>query len=77
MLSWVRALVGGLSLQLLLAWESRADLPTHCLAKHVIGEWQVHEGLWQPCRHNGGELTELHDPFCGHTTPDKVGTHGK
>ncbi|KAL8270953.1 hypothetical protein Esti_005108 [Eimeria stiedai] len=60
----------------LLLQQSVADLPPHCLAKHVVGEWEVHEGLWQPCKHVARDLAELHDPFCGHTTPDKAGSHG-
>ncbi|OEH74861.1 cathepsin cpc2 [Cyclospora cayetanensis] len=57
-----------------LPWAT-ADLPPHCLAKHVVGKWEVHEGLWQPCQHTEGEFKELHDPTCGHVTPDELGTH--
>ncbi|KAL8440354.1 hypothetical protein Efla_000242 [Eimeria flavescens] len=59
----------------LFLWDAQADLPPHCLAKHVVGEWEVHEGLWQPCKHTDGDFKELHDPFCGHTTPDRIATH--
>lgn len=67
----------GTVLQSLVLPAALADLPPHCLAKHVVGEWVVHEGLWQPCRHMEGDSKELHDPYCGHSTPDRVGTHGR
>lgn len=53
-----------------------ADLPPHCLARHVVGEWEIHEGLWMPCTHLEGDTKNIHDPYCGHTTPDRLGSHG-
>lgn len=54
----------------------RGDLPAHCLVRHVLGEWEIQEGLWLPCK---GELTaaaaQLHDPYCGYGVPDKIDAH--
>ncbi|PFH31114.1 cathepsin CPC2 [Besnoitia besnoiti] len=55
----------------------RGDLPSHCLVRHVIGEWELYEGLWLTCKgHSDSSKAELHDPYCGYRVPDQPGSHG-
>ncbi|KFG47557.1 cathepsin CPC2 [Toxoplasma gondii p89] len=58
---------------------AKGDLPAHCLVRHVLGEWEIQEGLWLPCQEEGNLTTDaarLHDPYCGYGIPDRVDAHG-